>query len=178
MDILFIKYIWIRFESWNLTVINKCIFDKFLLFFSLFLYALFFCLFWGYLLFTHLYIFISEQSRPGVKFYARWAWMNFLFNLRNGFLFFRGRVEGEGEGRKERLVSADSLNYHARHHWVFCASFRTGDGGELHAGIFSARGWRGKHSRYGIVFYAFCPTKQQLSACKGLKKDSLLKATE
>lgn len=35
--------------------------------------------------------------------------MNFPFNLRNGFLFFWGRVEGEGEGRKDRLVDAQTL---------------------------------------------------------------------
>lgn len=35
--------------------------------------------------------------------------MNFLFNLRNGFLFFGERDEGEGEGRKERLVDAQTL---------------------------------------------------------------------
>lgn len=35
--------------------------------------------------------------------------MNFLFNLRNGFLFFWEKVEGEGEGRKERLVDAQAL---------------------------------------------------------------------
>lgn len=34
---------------------------------------------------------------------------NFLFNLRNGFLFFWGRVEGEGEERKERLVDSQTL---------------------------------------------------------------------
>jgi len=35
--------------------------------------------------------------------------MNFLFHLRNGLLFFWGRVEGEGEGRKGRPVDAQTL---------------------------------------------------------------------